>query len=91
MNSISLENLWQYLQGLQLSSKNKRWLAEHLYASADSQQQSDSLNTSEWPVLTGEDLVLSPETLSIVQDVEPLPEDYDIEKARLEYLKLKIG
>ena len=28
MNSASLNNLWQYLEGLSLSKGNRRWLAE---------------------------------------------------------------
>ena len=30
MNSISLNNLWSYLQGLSLSASNQRWLGERL-------------------------------------------------------------
>ena len=30
MNTVSLNNLWSYLQGLSLSSSNKRWLGEKL-------------------------------------------------------------
>ena len=30
MNTISLNNLWIYLQGLGLTPSNKKWLAEHL-------------------------------------------------------------
>lgn len=30
MNSASLNNLWQYLEGLSLSKGNRRWLAERL-------------------------------------------------------------
>ena len=30
MNSVSLNNLWQYLEGLSLSKGNRRWLAERL-------------------------------------------------------------
>ena len=34
MNAVSLSNLWQYLQGLSLTSANKRWIADHLYEQA---------------------------------------------------------
>ena len=34
MNTTSLNNLWGYLQGLTLTASNKRWLADHLYESA---------------------------------------------------------
>ena len=30
MNAISMNNLWNYLQGLSLSASNRRWLAERL-------------------------------------------------------------
>ena len=30
MNTVSLNNLWSYLQGLSLSASNKRWLGERL-------------------------------------------------------------
>jgi hypothetical protein len=30
MNTISLNNLWSYLQGLSLTASNQRWLAEKL-------------------------------------------------------------
>ena len=30
MNTISLNNLWSYLQGLSLSASNQRWLGEKL-------------------------------------------------------------
>ncbi len=30
MNTISLNNLWSYLQGLSLSASNQRWLGERL-------------------------------------------------------------
>ena len=30
MNTVSLNNLWNYLQGLSLSASNQRWLGERL-------------------------------------------------------------
>ncbi len=30
MNAISLNNLWNYLQGLSLTASNQRWLGEKL-------------------------------------------------------------
>lgn len=30
MNTVSLNNLWSYLQGLSLTASNQRWLAEKL-------------------------------------------------------------
>ena len=34
MNTVSLNNLWVYLQGLTLTADNKRWIADHLYEQA---------------------------------------------------------
>ena len=34
MNTLSLNNLWTYLQGLSLTASNKKWLADHLYEAA---------------------------------------------------------
>ncbi|SFO70946.1 hypothetical protein [Prevotella sp. tf2-5] len=36
MNTVSLNNLWSYLQGLSLSASNQRWLANHLIEAAES-------------------------------------------------------
>lgn len=33
MNTVSLNNLWIYLQSLTLTTSNKKWLADHLYES----------------------------------------------------------
>ena len=30
MNSVALNNLWSYLQGLSLTASNQRWLGERL-------------------------------------------------------------
>ena len=30
MNAISLNNLWNYIQGLSLTANNRRWLADRL-------------------------------------------------------------
>lgn len=30
MNAISMNNLWNYLQGLSLTASNRKWLAEKL-------------------------------------------------------------
>ena len=35
MNTLSLNNLWSYLQGLALTASNKKWLAQHLYESVE--------------------------------------------------------
>lgn len=40
MNAVSLNNLWTYLQGLSLTTSNKKWLAEHLYEAANEETRS---------------------------------------------------
>lgn len=41
MNSIAMNNLWSYIQGLSLSATNKRWLGERLISSASSAKKTD--------------------------------------------------
>ncbi len=41
MNSISLNNLWSYLQSLTLTANNKKWLADHLYEAAREETEAD--------------------------------------------------
>ena len=38
MNAISLNNLWTYLQGLTLTTSNKKWLADHLYEAVQEEE-----------------------------------------------------
>lgn len=52
MNSVSLNNLWNYLQGLSLSASNQRWLGERLIeastartASNEEEQKLKKLNS----------------------------------------------
>ena len=48
-------------------------------------------NAKSWPKLSKADLVISPEVMALVEGVEPLPEDFDVNKVRLEYLMKKYG
>lgn len=41
MNTVSLNNLWSYLQGLSLTASNKRWLGERLIDSAGIRKKSE--------------------------------------------------
>ena len=108
MNSISLNNLWSYLQGLTLTASNKRWLADHLYESARIEErpmtreeklaeaarirkEKEKALWANLPKVSKEDLVPSQEILDIVKDVEPMPEDVDIEKIKYDYLMKKYG
>ena len=40
-----------------------------------------------WPKIRREDIRISPEVMKLVEDIEPLPEDFDYDKARLDYLR----
>jgi hypothetical protein len=36
---VQTKKLWSYLQGLTLTASNKRWLADHLYESAKTEER----------------------------------------------------
>ena len=38
MNTVALNNLWSYLQGLSLTATNQRWLASHLIKAAEKEE-----------------------------------------------------
>ena len=46
MNTISLNNLWNYLQGLSLSASNQRWLGERLIEAYKLANKSKTANVS---------------------------------------------
>ena len=48
MNTVSLNNLWTYLQGLSLTKGNKKWLAEHLYEAVESETKAKKDLTEEY-------------------------------------------
>ena len=89
MNTLSLNNLWSYLQGLALTASNKKWLADHLYESAKA--ETSEAKTREKLQVTKEDFVLSSDVLEPVRNITPLPADFDFDKAREEYLMKKYG
>lgn len=41
MNAISMNNLWNYLQGLSLTASNRKWLAEKLIEPQTSTDMND--------------------------------------------------
>ena len=106
MNSISLNNLWSYLQGLTLTASNKRWLADHLYEFAQTEempltreeaivQATQIRKEKEMALRTNlkkvkkEELKISQWVDDIVKDIEPMPENVDVEKLKLDYLMEK--
>ena len=46
MNTISLNNLWNYLQGLSLSASNQRWLGEQLIEASISTKKGKTANVA---------------------------------------------
>ena len=84
MSTTAMNNLWNYLQGLSLSSRNKRWLAERLIESTAEQET----NRQAEGKITEADLMISPEVAALVKGFE-LPDDFDAEQAKLDYLTTK--
>ena len=46
MNTISLNNLWNYLQGLSLSASNQCWLGERLIEASKSTKKGKTANVA---------------------------------------------
>ncbi len=42
MSTAQIEGLWQYIQTLSLSKRNKKWLAERLLENENSQNQAST-------------------------------------------------
>ena len=96
------------MQGLTLTASNKRWLADHLYESAKTEErqmtreerlaecarirkEKEKALWANMPKVSKEDLIPSQEIFDIVKDVEPIPDDVDIEKLKYDYLMKKYG
>jgi len=88
--TISMDAVLNFLHSLALSTSNKQWLADHLYEEVKAEQKAASMTDVGWPKLRREDLHISPEVMKLVEGFE-LPEDFDEDKARLEYLLKKHG
>lgn len=41
MNAVSMNNLWNYLQGLSLTASNRKWLAERLVEAEQKSEMTD--------------------------------------------------
>ena len=87
MNTTSLANLWSYLQGLTLSVQNKVWLANHLYEAAKTEKSAEKV--VDFPIITEDDLKVSPRILKIVENIKPMPNDIDYDQLKLQYLTQK--
>ena len=89
--TISMNTVLNFLHSMALSTSNKQWLADHLYEEVKAEQRTASLAADGWPKLRHEDLNISPEVMKLVEDIEPLPDDFDYDRARMEYLLKKHG
>ena len=89
--TISMNTVLNFLHSMALSTSNKQWLADHLYEEVKAERKAAATTTSGWPKIRREDLHISPEVMKLVEDIEPLPKDFDYDKARLEYLLKKHG
>lgn len=89
--TISMDTVLNFLHSMALSTSNKQWLADHLYEEVKAERKAAATTTSGWPKIRREDLHISPEVMKLVEDIEPLPKDFDYDKARLEYLLKKHG
>ena len=81
MNALSMNNLWNYLQGLSLTASNQRWLAERLLESSEkgNATKEDPMMKLVFPKI-GKDFKVSQEVLDMV--CGSLPEDFDLDKEK---------
>ena len=89
--TISMNTVLNFLHSMALSTSNKQWLADHLYEEVKAEQKAAATTANGWPKNRHEDMHISPEVMKLVEDIEPLPDDFDYNKARLEYLLKKHG
>ena len=78
MNALSMNNLWNYLQGLSLTASNQRWLAERLLESSEKESptEEEPMKNLVFPKI-GKDFKVSQEVLDMV--CGSLPEDFDLD------------
>jgi hypothetical protein len=86
-----MNTVLNFLHSMSLSTSNKQWLADHLYEEVKAEQKAAAATDKGWPKIRREDMHISPEVMKLVEDIEPLPDDFDYDKARLEYLLKKHG
>ena len=77
MNTVSLNNLWSYLQGLSLSASNQRWLASHLIEAAESVEKKQHRGELTFPKIPKD---YKPSAKVLAMTCSPLPKDFDLYK-----------
>ena len=89
--TISMNTVLNFLHSMALSTNNKQWLADHLYEEIKAERKAAATTNNGWPKIRREDMRISPEVMKLVEDIEPLPDDFDYGKARLDCLLKKHG
>ncbi len=89
--TISMNSVLNFLHSMALSTSNKQWLADHLYEEVKAERKAAATANNGWPKIRREDMRISPEVMKLVEDIQPLPDDFDYDKARLDYLLKKHG
>ena len=87
--TISMNTVLNFLHSMALSTSNKQWLADHLYEEVKAEKKAAANANNAWPKIRREDMRISPEVMKLVEDIQPLPDDFDYDKARLDYLLKK--
>ena len=85
--TISMNTVLNFLHSMALSTSNKQWLADHLYEEVKAEREAAATNNN--PKISRDDMHISSEVMKLVEDIEPMPDDFDYDKARLDYLLKK--
>ena len=88
--TITMDNILNLLHSIPLTTSNKQWLADHLYEEVMAEKKATDNAAAGWPKVSREDLQLSPDVMKLVEDIEPLPDSFDYDKAKFEYLMTRI-
>ena len=75
MNTASRANLWAYLQGLSLTKKDQRWLADNLMRMAEGAREKEA--DIVFPVVSND---YKPSAKVLAMTCGRLPEDFDLAK-----------
>lgn len=77
MNTVSLNHLWTYLQGLSLTASNQRWLANHLMEAAESAENKGQKKELVFPKIPKD---YKPSAKVLAMTCGPLPKGFDLDK-----------
>ena len=89
--TIVLNNLLNLIRSMALTTSNKEWLANHIYAEvkAEKLQKATGARSDNWPRVKREDMVITPKVANMFHISEPLPEDFDEKKIFGQHLSEK--